>query len=65
MAVKNAGLNSVPIDPYHGKPLELVTSGREPVICSVGADGKDDGGGTESRYGTRPGDVPFRLPAVE
>ena len=52
--VKSAGLNSVPIDPYDGKPLKLVTSGREPVIYSLGGDGKDDGGRTESKYGTQP-----------
>ena len=65
LVVKDTALTSIPTDPYDGKPLRLLTSGRDMVIYSVGGDGKDDGGQTESKYGTQPGDVLFRLPAIE
>jgi hypothetical protein len=40
--VKAAGMTSVPIDPWSGEPLRLTVLSGEPVIYSVGDDGKDD-----------------------
>jgi hypothetical protein len=64
--VKEAGLKAVPIDPYDGKPMRLAVIGGEPVIYSVGKDGKDDGGLKDSDRDMRPaGDLLYRLPTVE
>jgi hypothetical protein len=65
IAVKDAGLKSVPTDPYDGKPIRLVTLGGEPVVYSVGRDGKDDGGQKDSKNDAQTGDLLFRLPAIE
>ncbi len=45
-----AGLTTVPIDPYDGKPLRLSIVGGQLVIYSVGKDGKDDGGRVDSDF---------------
>jgi hypothetical protein len=66
IAVKDAGLKSVPSDPYDGKPLRLITKDGEPVVYSVGRDGKDDGGQKDSKNDAlNSGDLLYRLPAVE
>src|SRR5262249_13678481 len=65
IAVNDAGLKSVPTDPYDRKPLRLVVLDNAPVIYSVGRDGKDDGGQTDSKYDAQAGDLLYRLPAVE
>ena len=46
--VKAAGLPRVPIDPYSGQPLRMAIIDGEPVIYSVGKDGRDDGGRIDS-----------------
>jgi hypothetical protein len=55
--VKSAGLESVPIDPYEGKPTRLTTCDGQPVIYSVGRDGQDDGGQKDSKLDDHPGDL--------
>ena len=40
--VKAAGMKGVPIDPYSDQPLHMTALQGEPVIYSVGPDGKDD-----------------------
>jgi hypothetical protein len=65
IAAKDAGLKSVPIDPYDGKPMRLVSVNGEPVIYSVGRDGKDDGGEKDSKNDAQAGDLLYRLPAIE
>jgi len=65
IAVMDAGLKSVPTDPYDGKPMRLVTLGGEPVVYSVGRDGKDDGGQKDSNKDMQAGDLLYRLPAIE
>jgi len=54
----------VPIDPYSGKPLRMAIVDGEPVIYSIGKDGRDDGGRIDSRGDRSPGDQVFRLPPV-
>jgi hypothetical protein len=64
--VVGAGLKSVPIDPYDGKPCKLAAVDGEPFVYSVGRDGKDDGGLVDSDRDQRPaGDLIYRLPAIE
>ena len=63
--VKAAGLPSVPIDPYSGKPVRMAIIDGEPVIYSVGKDGRDDGGRIDSDSDRKPGDQIFRLPGVK
>ncbi len=63
--VKAAGLPGVPIDPYSGEPLRLAIVDGEPVVYSIGDDGRDDGGRLDSNQGRKAGDRIFRLPAVE
>jgi hypothetical protein len=42
----------------------ILTNG-EPVVYSVGKDGRDDGGRVDSDFDQKPGDHTFRLPAIE
>jgi hypothetical protein len=63
--VKAAGLPRVPIDPYSGQPLRMAIIDGEPVIYSIGKDGRDDGGRIDSNADRKPGDQTFRLPAVK
>ena len=37
----------------------------EPIIYSIGKDGRDDGGRIDSDSDRNPGDQTFRLPAVQ
>lgn len=61
---KAAGLSGIPIDPYSGEPLRLAIIDGEPVIYSIGKDGRDDGGRIDSNGDRKAGDQTFRLPAV-
>jgi hypothetical protein len=63
--IKAAGLPRVPIDPYSGEPLHMAIIDSEPVIYSIGKDGRDDGGRIDSNGDRKPGDQTFRLPAPE
>jgi hypothetical protein len=63
--VKAAGLPRVPIDPFSGQPLRMAIIDGEPVVYSIGKDGRDDGGRVDSARDRKPGDVTFRLPAGE
>jgi hypothetical protein len=63
--VKAAGLPRVPIDPYSGQPLRMAIIDGEPVIYSIGKDGRDDGGRIDSNADRKPGDQTFRLPTVK
>jgi hypothetical protein len=61
-----AGIPGVPIDPYSGQPLRMAVLWGEPVIYSVGRDGKDDHGRVEEWDRNRrkwQGDLIFRLVA--
>ncbi len=55
----------VPIDPYSGKPLRMTIIDGEPVIYSIGQDGRDDGGRIDSNADRKLGDQTFRLPAIK
>jgi hypothetical protein len=66
---KAAGTAQVPIDPYADQPFRIATVAGQPVIYSVGPDGKDDGGvvSWNEQHQFRPGgpgDYTFRLPAA-
>ncbi len=63
--IKAAGLPKVPVNPYSGDPLRLAIIDGKPVIYSIGKDGRDDGGKIDSNYDHKPGDLTFRLPAIE
>ncbi len=61
--VREAGMKDIPADPYDGKPMRLTEIDGQPVIYSVGRDGKDDGGKVDSNKDMLPvGDLPYRLP---
>jgi hypothetical protein len=60
-ACREAGLKAVPTDPYSGQPLKFAVQDGQPVVYSVGKDGKDDGGKLDSKNNTQPGDLIFRL----
>jgi hypothetical protein len=62
--VKAAGMQGVPPDPYTGRPMQMTMIDGQPVIYSVGMDGKDDGGRVNIYKSSRPGrlgDLLFRL----
>jgi hypothetical protein len=59
--VKAAGMPGVPIDPYCDQPLRMTLLQGEPVVYSVGEDGKDDRAMADWRFGSQPGDLLFRL----
>ncbi len=63
-ACKEAGLKAVPIDPFSGQPMKLVILDGQPVVYSVGKDGKNDGGKLDSKNDTQPGDLIYRLSPV-
>ncbi len=65
LAVKEAGLEAIPMDPYDGKPMRVAVLGSPRVIYSVGRDGRDDGGQKDSKFDTVPGDLLYRVPEVE
>jgi len=59
-----AGLPAVPTDPFSGTPLRMTGFGREPVIESVGSDGRYDKGLNHADLGRKlEGDLLFRLPS--
>jgi hypothetical protein len=65
LAVKEAGLKAIPVDPYDGKPMRVAVLGSPRVIYSVGKDGRDDGGQKDSKYDTLLGDLIYHMPEIE
>jgi hypothetical protein len=65
VAVREAGLKDIPTDPFDGKPMRVGVFEGQTVVYSVGKDGRDDGGQTDSKFDTRPGDLIYRVPSVE
>ncbi|WP_148595941.1 hypothetical protein [Aquisphaera giovannonii] len=61
-AAKDAGLVSVPVDPYSGGPVRLAIIAGRPVVYCVGGDGQDGGGRAEAKVHQREGDVILRMP---
>ena len=59
--VRAAGMARVPIDVFSGKPFKMNVIDGEPVIYSVGSDGKDDHGAVDWNFDAEPGDVLFRV----
>jgi hypothetical protein len=65
-AIKGSPLKTVPVDPFNGKPMRLTRRDGQPVVYSVGRDGKDDGAQTDSDRNQRPtGDLIYRLLPVQ
>lgn len=62
---KAAGLPRLPIDTYSGQPLRMALVEGEPVVYSVGKDGRDDGGRIDSNLDQKPGDQLYRLPMIQ
>jgi hypothetical protein len=63
---KAAGMKTVPVDQY-SKAAEMLRSkifGVDPVVYSVGKDGKDDGAQLDWNWGRTKGDFIFRLPPL-
>jgi hypothetical protein len=64
--IKGSPLKAVPIDPYDGKSMRLKSIDGQPVVYSVGRDGKDDAALTDADRDERPnGDLIYRLPPVQ
>jgi hypothetical protein len=62
---KAAGIPRLPVDSYSGQPLRMALVAGEPVVYSVGQDGRDDGGRIDSKLDQEPGDQLYRLPVLE
>ena len=62
IAVREAGLASVPTDPYSGQPIRFKVLNGKPIVYSVGRDQKDDGGAIDWNFGKQPGDFIFQVP---
>ena len=60
-----AGLPHVPVDEYSRQPLRMALVDGEPVVYSIGKDGRDDGGRLDSDLDRKPGDHIYRLPATQ
>jgi hypothetical protein len=61
-ACREAKLPAVPTDPYNNEePLKYLVLDGQPVVYSVGKDGKDDGGRKDNSLNLQPGDLTFRL----
>ena len=65
IVTRAAGLPRVPIDSYSGLPLRMAFVDGEPVVYSVGQDGRDDGGRGDFNLDQKPGDQLYRLPVPE
>jgi hypothetical protein len=63
--ISGSALNRVPTDPYDGKPFRMAVIDGQPVIYSVGRDGKDDKGRVDSKLDAQAGDLLFQLPPIE
>ena len=62
LLVKTKFLDSIPVDPYDGKPLRLKRMPDGLLIYSVGPDGKDNGGTIDPEQPYSPGsDMGLRL----
>ncbi len=61
VVVKAAGMPEVPIDPFSDQPLRMAVVQGEPVVYSVGKDGRDDKALADWDNGQKPGDFVFRL----
>lgn len=58
-AAREAGLPSVPVDPFSGQPMRYRVLNGKPLVYSVGPDRKDDAGLVEWKGG--PGDILFQI----
>jgi RNA polymerase sigma factor (sigma-70 family) len=61
-ATKEAGLPSLPVDPYDRRPIRFAIVGGQPTVYSVGQDGRDDGGRIDNARTPDSGDLVLRLP---
>jgi hypothetical protein len=61
VAVREAGLQAVPVDPYSGGPMHYKVIDGKPVVYSIGPDRKDDGGEKDWDNGQWKGDFIYRI----
>lgn len=61
VACREAGMQSVPTDPYSGNAMLYKIIDGKPIVYSVGKDRKDDGGEMDWNYGRTLGDFIFRM----
>jgi RNA polymerase sigma factor (sigma-70 family) len=61
-AAQEAGMPTVPLDPYDGQPIRFSVLDGQPTVYALGQDGRDGGGTNDSTGSSRPGDVLLRLP---
>ena len=62
--MKEAGLTSVPVDPFDGQPIRFAIVDGQPTVYAVGRDGRDDGGKIDNARTPDSGDVLLRLPRL-
>ena len=62
--VRAAGMDAVPADPFGDGPIRMAWIAGEPVVYSVGSDGRDDGGRIDWNNGEQTGDFVLRLNPV-
>jgi hypothetical protein len=62
VAAREAGLKAVPADPFNGKPMRVAVLRGQPIVYSVGKDGRDDGGQKDSIFDSQPGDLIYPRP---
>ncbi len=60
-AVADTVLKTVPADPYSGQPMRFAIVNRKATVYSTGKDLKDDGGRSDWKFGTQPGDYLFAM----
>ena len=63
-AAAESVLETVPIDPFSGRPIRMTVIAGKPTVYSVGKDGDDDGGQLDWNFGRQPGDYLFTLPPI-
>lgn len=60
-AITASPFRQTPADPFGDGPLKYVFKDGEPTIYSIGVDGNDDGGKSDSNWGQQPGDILFQM----
>ncbi len=61
-ALREAGIDEVPRDPYDGRSMKYASVFGRPVVYAIGLDRQDDSGLIESFGANQPGDLLLRLP---
>jgi hypothetical protein len=60
--LEESGASQIPADPFATRrPMQINWNAKEPVIYSIGSDGRNQNGVADWKYGTQPGDFLFRI----